>query len=197
MPQLQKSATRRIYEVSEANALDPVGFGKFSTLTYGQLRREQPGYAQWVQETLLEGGNAWEYRLIRLGTWLMNQTDEDYEEELVKDTPSTAAPARPPVKVGPFSKAKALSAKGAGRDKGYATASAAAVKETPATSSTAEPNNSVSSEQIKLMMDTMVAMKEEIKQLRENQGTKEPRRKKKDEAETASTDQSFALVMDP
>ena len=43
----------------------------------------------------------------------------------------------------------------------------------------------------------MVAMKEEIKQLRENQGTEEPRRKKKDETETASIDQSFALVADP
>ena len=38
IPVLQKKAARQIYEVSVASAMDPVGFGKWSTLTYGQLR---------------------------------------------------------------------------------------------------------------------------------------------------------------
>ena len=43
----------------------------------------------------------------------------------------------------------------------------------------------------------MTAMKEEIKQLREDQKSEEPRRKKKDETEAAPSEPSYTIVLDP
>ena len=115
IPVLQKKATKVIYEVSVANAMDPVGFGKWSTLSYGQLRREQPSYANWVQETLLEGGNTCDYRLSRLGNWLMNQPDEEIEEANTETKMATTATKSTTIANYPMSKAKGKSGKGRGK----------------------------------------------------------------------------------
>ncbi|CAE7481400.1 unnamed protein product [Symbiodinium necroappetens] len=179
IPMLQKRATKVIYEVSIANALDPVGFGKFSTMTYGQVRREQPQYSRWVQETLLEGGNSCDYRLIRLGTWLMNQPDEDTEEEKATGYPTAKSPARAAPKAWAPPKAKGASG------------------DAPAASSSAGDHQKNQADQMKIMMETMMAMKEEIQQLRENQNVEEPRRKKKEDSEAGTTENSYAVVMDP
>eukprot|EP00439_Symbiodinium_sp_Y106_P037075 s1778_g4.t1 len=165
IPVLQKKATKVIYEVSVANAMDPVGFGKWSTLSYGQLRREQPSYANWVQETLLEGGNTCDYRLSRLGNWLMNQPDEEIEEANTETKMATTA------------------------------TKSTTIANYPIPSTTEEPR--ISNDQLKILMDTMTAMKEEIKQLREDQKSEEPRRKKKDETEAAPSEPSYTMVLDP
>ena len=197
IPVLQKKATRKIYEVSVASSMDPVGFGKWSTLSYGQLLREQPAYATWVQETLLEGGETCDYRLSRLGHWLMNQTDENMAETVV---PTAAPKFTAPVE--PKAQAKSMvigtpGGKGYGSKTGNQRIRGPVDHNAPASSSSAGENPGTI-ETMKLLMDTMTAMKEEIKQLRENQGPEEPRRKKKEEAETAeATEKSFTLVSDP
>lgn len=200
IPVLQKKATRKIHEVSVASAMDPVGFGKWSTLTYGQLRREQPAYATWVQETLLEGGESCDYRLSRLGNWLMNQPDEETMEVPEKMPNTTADPAY----VKPKAKAKSMMMEYAG-GKGYGAKTVPKgrgpmTRDAPASSSSAEDASGSNAEAMKLLMDTMVAMKEEIKQLREDRHPEEPRRKKKEEPETdakTSTEASFTMVLDP
>ncbi|CAE7826018.1 unnamed protein product [Symbiodinium sp. KB8] len=193
IPVLQK-------KVSVASAMDPVGFGKWSTLTYGQLRREQPAYATWVQETLLEGGESCDYRLSRLGNWLMNQPDEETVEVPEKMPPTTIEPAY----AKPKAKAKSMTMEYAG-GKGYGAKTvpkgrSPMTRDAPASSSSAEDASGSNAEAMKLLMDTMVAMKEEIKQLREDRHPEEPRRKKKEEPETdakASTEASFTMVLDP
>ena len=194
IPVLQKKATKVIYEVSVANAMDPVGFGKWSTLSYGQLRREQPSYANWVQETLLEGGNTCDYRLSRLGNWLMNQPDEEIEEANTETKMATTATKSTTIANYPMSKAKGKSGKGRGKptlEAAYDARSSAPA----APSTTEEPR--ISNDQLKILMDTMTAMKEEIKQLREDQKSEEPRRKKKDETEAAPSEPSYTMVLDP
>ena len=198
IPMLQKRATKAIYEVSIANALDPVGFGKWSSMSYGQVRREQPQYARWVQETLLEGGNSCDYRLVRLGTWLMSQPDDEAEEELIKDHPTALSPARAAPKALAPSTAKGIKAgKGYAGEKSVSPKMEAATRDVPAASSSSMDGRSTQADQMKLMMETMLALKEEIKELRNNQKTEEPRRKKKDESEDTNTEKSFAVVMDP
>lgn len=194
IPVLQKKATKVIYEVSVANAMDPVGFGKWSTLSYGQLRREQPSYANWVQETLLEGGNTCDYRLSRLGNWLMNQPDEEIEEANTETKMATTATKSTTIANYPMSKAKGKSGKGRGKptlEAAYDARSSAPA----APSTTEEPR--INNDQLKILMDTMTAMKEEIKQLREDQKSEEPRRKKKDETEAAPSEPSYTMVLDP
>ena len=194
IPVLQKKATKVIYEVSVANAMDPVGFGKWSTLSYGQLRREQPSYANWVQETLLEGGNTCDYRLSRLGNWLMNQPDEEIEEANTETKMATTATKSTTIANYPMSKAKGKSGKGRGKptlEAAYDARSSAPA----APSTTEEPR--INNDQLKILMDTMTAMKEEIKQLREDQKSEEPRRKKKDETGAAPSEPSYTMVLDP
>ncbi|CAE7490127.1 unnamed protein product, partial [Symbiodinium microadriaticum] len=196
----KKELLKTFCEVSVASAMDPVGFGKWSTLTYGQLRREQPAYATWVQETLLEGGESCDYRLSRLGNWLMNQPDEETVEVPEKMPPTTIEPAY----AKPKAKAKSMTMEYAG-GKGYGAKTvpkgrSPMTRDAPASSSSAEDASGSNAEAMKLLMDTMVAMKEEIKQLREDRHPEEPRRKKKEEPETdakASTEASFTMVPDP
>ncbi|OLP95145.1 Retrovirus-related Pol polyprotein from transposon TNT 1-94 [Symbiodinium microadriaticum] len=185
IPMLQKRATKVIYEVSIANALDPVGFGKFSTMTYGQVRREQPQYSRWVQETLLEGGNSCDYRLIRLGTWLMNQPDEDVEEEKATSYPAAKSPARAAPKAWSPSKAKGIKTGKGYNEKINTSGGGGSSRDAPA----AGDHQKNQADQMKIMMETMMAMKEEIQQLRE------PRRKKKEHSEAGTTENSHAVVM--
>ena len=197
IPMLQKRATKVIYEVSIANALDPVGFGKFSTMTYGQVRREQPQYSRWVQETLLEGGNSCDYRLIRLGTWLMNQPDEDAEEEKATSYPTAKSPARAAPKALTPPRTKGIKAGKGYNEKSNTSGGGGSSGDAPAASSSAGDPQKNQADQMKIMMETMMAMKEEIQQLRENQNVEEPRRKKKEDSEAGTTETSYAVVMDP
>ena len=206
VPVLQRQALKVIYEVSIPNAMDPVGFGKWASLTYGQLLREQPSYAKWVQETMLEDGNTCDYRLIRLATWLMNQTiDEEAEETEVnipKPIPETIAgqqgsmtrPAAKVMQVHIEPKAKPIKP-----GKGYAK-EASAARGSHAAASSQDASPAVTAEQFKIMMETMATVKEEIQQLRESKNPEEPRRKKNTETETdteKSTEKSFQMLLDP
>lgn len=68
IPQLQKQAMEKIYQISRAEATDPVGFGQHSALTYGEILNHQEKYAEWVMATAQEGQCS--SRLRRLATWL-------------------------------------------------------------------------------------------------------------------------------
>eukprot|EP00435_Cladocopium_sp_Y103_P051059 s512_g15.t1 len=69
--QLQKSAMEKIYMISAAESTDPVGFGKHSALTYGEVQVHHPEYGQWAIQTSKEGQR--NPRLMRLATWLQSQ----------------------------------------------------------------------------------------------------------------------------
>ena len=197
IPMLQKRATRKIYEISVASAMDPVGFGKWSTLTYGQLQREQPAYATWVQETLLEGGETCDYRLSRLGNWLMNQPDEDFLENTDKDPVKDITKTR--TEMFPKAKSKTLTTTG-GKGYGVKQGRGAIGRDQPGSSNDVAEDAGANADTMKLLMDTMMSMKEEIKQLRETQNPEEPRRKKKEDSEAdmkAPTETSFTMVLDP
>ena len=97
--QLQKSAMEKIYQVSPADSTDPVGFGKHSTLSYGEVQIHHPEYGQWVIQTSKEG--QCNPRLQRLATWLMEQKGKPLptpvpvavKEPKIEATPSEASQA--------------------------------------------------------------------------------------------------------
>ena len=198
IPVLQRNALKKIYSVSVPSSQDPVGFGKWASLTYGQLRREQPSYAKWVQKTMLEDGNTCDYKLSRLATWLMNQTDDEAEETELPIMPTpTEKKDREHKETINQAQPKAIHPKGKDKSgKGYAKdgrnerapAGAASSSDAPAT---------MTNDQFKLMMETMATMKEEIQQLRNSQGTEEPRRKKNPDTKNSETEKSFQMVLDP
>lgn len=75
IPQLQKQAMEKIYMISRADAMDPVGFGQHSALTYGEIYTHQPKYAEWVMTTAQEGQSS--SRLKRLTAWLEQHAQKD------------------------------------------------------------------------------------------------------------------------
>ncbi|CAE7559277.1 unnamed protein product, partial [Symbiodinium necroappetens] len=80
--QIQNAAIRKIYDLSPATDMDPVGFGRHSALTYGELMTSQPDYCKWVRTTADENGKESDYRLQRLAGWLENQTIKDQGEKI-------------------------------------------------------------------------------------------------------------------
>ncbi|CAE7864958.1 GIP [Symbiodinium microadriaticum] len=198
IPVVQRSALKVIYNISVPNSQDPVGFGKWASLTYGQLRREQPSYAKWVQETMLEDAHTCDYRLSRLATWLMNQPDEETDETEIPIMTSHAKTKEPVNKENFQAKPKAIHPKSMinKSGKGYAKDGR---KEwhSEAAASSSEGSAAVTTDQLKLMMETMATMKQEIQQLREGKEAEEPRRKKTGETEPSETEKSFQMVMDP
>eukprot|EP00435_Cladocopium_sp_Y103_P050812 s1300_g15.t1 len=91
MEQLQKICIRRIYEMTQPQAEDPVGFGVHCALSYEELCMHQPEYASWVKKTASEGKA--DYRLLRLARWL-----EALDQQLMteaKQMPTVPAVPRP------------------------------------------------------------------------------------------------------
>ena len=198
IPVLQQKAMKTIYNVSIPNALDAVGFGKFASKTYGQLLREEPRYSQWVQETYLEGGKSCEIRLQRLATWLLEQNDHiSEEEEPTKTEPDTVWENRMALK-------KDIEKNnGKGRGKPFLIAKSDGYKKA-STSGAASSANATEKEELKMMKETVAALKEEINSLRGSVAANDRPRKKPTESESKvagnevpDTDHSFAMVADP
>ena len=74
MLQLKTQCIDKIYDLSIADATDPVGFGKHGSKSYLELRQTDPQYCEWVQTTSQEGeANP---RLHRLAQWLSRATTD-------------------------------------------------------------------------------------------------------------------------
>ena len=86
IPMLQKRATRKIYEISVASAMDPGGIRE----VVDAHLRPTPTRAASIRHLGAGnspggGGETCDYRLSRLGNWLMSQPDEDFVEHIDKD----------------------------------------------------------------------------------------------------------------
>ncbi|CAE7039700.1 unnamed protein product [Symbiodinium sp. CCMP2592] len=89
-------AIRKIYDLSPATGMDPVGFGRHASLSYEEIMKEWPEYCQWVLQTAHENGKESDYRLQRLAGWLRNQPTKE------KSYPTTKAKARSPATRSPY-----------------------------------------------------------------------------------------------
>ena len=87
MEQIEHRAIKEIYKTAQPAAQDPVGFGRHASLSYAELRREQPGYVTWVKKTAAET-NEVDPRLRRLANWLVEQETEAKTTEVLKLTGS-------------------------------------------------------------------------------------------------------------
>ena len=87
MEQIEHRAIKEIYKTAQPAAQVPVGFGRHASLSYAELRREQPGYVTWVKKTAAET-NEVDPRLRRLANWLVEQETEAKTTEVLKLTGS-------------------------------------------------------------------------------------------------------------
>ncbi|CAE7335331.1 unnamed protein product [Symbiodinium microadriaticum] len=81
--QLRKVALEKIYLMTTAEGSDPVGFGKFASLSYSELQATEKEYITWVRQTAREGGCC--PQLSRLAQWL----EENPEDKIKKGTSKT------------------------------------------------------------------------------------------------------------
>ena len=92
MVQLRKEAVNKIYLTTQPDETDPVGFGKYHSLTYGEVENHHKEYASWVINTAREDNCC--PQLVRLATWLQRTTGTISKKGSQK-SPSTGTPRRP------------------------------------------------------------------------------------------------------
>lgn len=73
IPQMQKAAMVKIYDVSAPHSNDPVGFGKAASLTYQEAQMDTQ-YCQWVLKTWEEGPTC--AQLARFARWLQSEKNK-------------------------------------------------------------------------------------------------------------------------
>ncbi len=71
IPQLQKMAIKKVYQCTNPEHADPVGFGEHCSLSYQEVIATHPKYCEWVIKTASEG--QCDYRLDRLAQWVKSQ----------------------------------------------------------------------------------------------------------------------------
>ncbi|CAE7701788.1 RE1 [Symbiodinium sp. CCMP2592] len=202
IPVLQQKAMKVIYSVSIPSALDTVGFGKFASKTYGQILHEETKYSQWVQETYLEGGQSCEIRLQRLATWLIEQTDRisEAEEETphkITDTITPKVTDKNAWETDVFLKKD----NGKGRGKPFLAHKDAGYRKAADNGAASSASASSDKEDLKVMKETVAALKAELNSLRGIMSPSDLPRKKNNEAEgskgadteATETDQSFQM----
>ena len=86
MDVLKRQALEKIYYLATPHATDGVGFGAHASLTYEEVKQQEPDYCQWVLTTAQEGKSS--YRLSRLSQWLKMEMEE---ETKMKQQPKAAA----------------------------------------------------------------------------------------------------------
>ncbi|CAE7663162.1 GIP [Symbiodinium sp. CCMP2456] len=74
---MEQAALRRLYDISTPAAEDVVGFGQHSTLLYRDILILHPSYKDWAIRAAKTATA--DYRLVRLATWLEQQSSEDIE----------------------------------------------------------------------------------------------------------------------
>ena len=173
--QLQKAALTKIYQITEASAEDPVGFGCHSSLSYQEVMTQQPKYAEWCVVTAREGPT--DPRLARLAEWIQHQQ----EPEIAKQNNN-----HPPAATSAEMEAK-----------GY-TFTGQKLKKTGATSTTSSASESITSSQmaqtqamIQQLANVVIDLKDELQQVKQELPRKETKKEKDSEMGSNST---FSLV---
>ena len=67
IPQLNKKAMDRIYQIAELSGQDPMGFGKYASLSYDEVMTTDLGYCNWALTTFHEEDKG--DRLSRFARW--------------------------------------------------------------------------------------------------------------------------------
>ena len=82
IPRIQQLAMVRIYELSEPDPRDKIGFGKYAEADYEEIYSSDPAYCQWVMETARNpGAEGCCHRLRRLAGWLESQKKKGIKPE--------------------------------------------------------------------------------------------------------------------
>ena len=168
IPTLQKKAMMAIYDRAAVSSEDPVGFGKYASLTYMELYQKDAQYLQWMLKTAQEG--TCDARLSRLARWCQ---DTDNFKKNMEEEPA-------------ISTAELI-------NKGYIKASqvpkqeeisATSVVSGSATSSQMAATNAM----IQQLASAVLDLKEELQDIKEQRGSrKEPKVK-------SETDGGFSML---
>ena len=142
--QLQKRAMAKIYDVSQPDPADPVGFGKAASLTYEEVKQDV-NYCKWVVQTWEEGSTC--PQLGRLARWL-------------KEGPIPVKQEEDALMKNPEPKLTALSQ------------ATLAKKEEDAHSTTSHASSQALLEAMATVMGTMKDIKEELSDLRQQRSRK-------------------------
>lgn len=157
LERLQRMGLMQIYQKAEVSPQDPVGFGRYSQLTYLELKSHDEQYCTWAKQTHREGTS--DYRLSRFAQWLENYTEK-------KMTGNQRAGHPPPPLPVPSSAASSLDDLSSHPVDGNQTG--------------------VSGKMMSVLRDVTTALKvlqEEVTGLRGHQAVEPPRKKEKAETE--------------
>eukprot|EP00435_Cladocopium_sp_Y103_P070050 s548_g34.t1 len=170
IPTLQKKGLMAIYDRAAVSSEDPVGFGKYASLTYMELYQKDAQYIQWVLSTAQEG--TCDARLSRLATWC-----QDLERHQAIKTEEPVITPSELVNKG-YLKAHQVPKQ--------AEASATSVASGSVTSSQMAMTNAM----IQQLASVVTDLKEEVQELKEHRGArKEPKI-------NADSNGSFSMVSD-
>ncbi|CAE7632197.1 unnamed protein product, partial [Symbiodinium microadriaticum] len=159
MAQMENRAMNHLYSTVQSTSQDVVGFGRHASLTYAELLRDFPQYAEWVKQTHRETTET-NVRLKRLATWLLRATDVSNPVRA-----ETRSPDRMMLKV-----------KG-----GYLQEPEPETSQTGgAISSRQTPFPSEQMEMMHGMLETMKQMQNELKEMKEQSAGSEERPRKKE-----------------
>ena len=172
--QLQKYALTKIYQITEASAEDPVGFGSHASLTYQEVMEQQPKYVEWCLTMAKEGQT--DPRLARLAEWAQQQQ----EPEMFKKV------NHPPAATSAEMEAKGYMQSGQKMKKKAAPSVTSSVSESVTSSQMAQTQA-----MIQQLANVVTDLKDEIQQVKQELPRKET--KKETDAEMGSNS-SFSLV---
>lgn len=141
--QLQRAAMVKLYQTTQADETDPVGFGKAASLSYGEVLTDTQ-YCQWVIATAQEGQCS--PQLARLASWLEQQHQESKNKNT--DVPMKKGYPEPQPRV--TMKAKPEKSSG----------------------SQTSASSSATMEVLAQLMETMKEIKEEVNELKEDRPRK-------------------------
>ena len=71
---MQRKASNKILQECEVHGADPMGFGKYSQLSFQETYLKDPDYCKWLQTTAAEGPCS--IRLERFNRWLVKMATE-------------------------------------------------------------------------------------------------------------------------
>lgn len=153
---LQKKSLMAIYDQAAISAEDPVGFGKYASLTYQELYQQDVQYLQWVLTTAKEG--YCDARLARLARWC-----QDLSKVTKKPAEEASIPTSELINKGYLKPAQV---------KKLAEPSATSAASESVTSSQMEATNAM----IQQLASAVLDLKEEVQDLKEERGNrKEPK----------------------
>ena len=95
---MQRKASNKILQECEVHGADPMGFGKYSQLSFQETYLKDPDYCKWLQTTAAEGPCS--IRLERFNRWLVKmatgQRPVQWSPRSSRHAPNLGAPRVPP-----------------------------------------------------------------------------------------------------